>query len=174
MKSIVSGSPARSKIRLTTVYMEEICQMAEKIILFFEILASTLQSHISCVIIKRRHTLWGMLLPRFRPLSVRWGWCQISRGLWGWYSTMCAPRAGLWWECRVHVSPRHTQQPTAAVSNSDGGARAPSPHTKVRVGYIKSGVSSNDKDCHRLQNRCKGDPQREGCRWADLSMTVSQ
>lgn len=129
------------------------CQMGGKIILFFEILASTLQSHISCVIIKRRHALWGMLLPRFRPLSVRWGWCQISRGLWGWYSTMCAPRAALWWECRVHVSPRHTRQPTAAVSNSDGSVRAPSPHTTVRVGYeyIKSGVWSNDKDCHRLQ-----------------------
>lgn len=36
-------------------------------------------------------------------------WCQISRGLEGWYAVCCRGKAGPWWESRMHVSARHTR-----------------------------------------------------------------
>ena len=63
VKSIVSGSPARSTVRLTTVYMET-CQLGEEgenthtpththTILFCALLAPSHQSHIPCVKIQK-------------------------------------------------------------------------------------------------------------------------
>lgn len=141
MESIVFGSPARSIVRLTTVYMEETCQMLEthtqknpkqnkKAIL----LASTLQSHISWVIILRCHALGGMLRPPAGPSTAErrgwWGgWCQISGGLRGWCcccrccwaAVSWRGRAQPWWEHRVHVS---SASPPMQPTNSRQAPRA--------------------------------------------------
>lgn len=125
----------------------ETCQLGEKTILVCSLLASTLQSHIPCVNLKRGATPFeGCSGHEFVPYrSIKDArWCQISRGLKGWYAVCCRGRAGLWWESRLYASPRHTPAANSSISSdNDGGVRAPSLHKRcwVATNNSKAGIT---------------------------------
>lgn len=146
MKSIVFGSPARSTLRLTTVYMTKTCQAEGKKERKKNPDLSDISFHLSVT------RLRASLSKGATPLEGCSGHdlalypsteddVRSSQGLWGWNCVR-----------RVHVSASQHQQPPAATAELQRHPHAP------RWRRIKpnpeSGSRYNEEDRDRAENRC--------------------